>query len=373
MKLRDRLGDWMAERRHLSAPSRQARVVIISVCVLLILLGVAFLLPVPYVKLSPGPTYNVIGVRDDQPVIAIEGAQTYPVTGELDMTTVMESGGPRGGLTFVDALASWVDPNDAVVPRELLYPDDVSGEEVKQRQAALFSTSQSNAIAAAAVFLKRPVNPHVVVSAVYAGTPSDGLLLPGDKVRAVDGVDVDVPTDVSSRIRSSPAGTTFTLTVLRTDADGVESEQEIKVTSEPNPDDPAVPYIGVGVGTYYTSDFQAQFSLEDIGGPSAGLVFTLGIIDLLNPDDLTAGKHVAGTGTIAPDGSVGPIGGIRQKLAGARASGAELFLMPRAHCAEARDHVPDGLAVTPVSTLDEAVQALQVFAAGGALPTCSAG
>jgi len=355
---------------RISAPSRPAQVVIITACVLLILTGVAFLLPVPYVKLSPGPTYNVTGAQDNKPVIEIQGAQTYPVTGQLDMTTVMESGGPRGGLTFVDALASWVDPNDAVLPRELLYPDDVTGEEVKQRQAAMFSTSQSNAIAAAAVYLKRPVNPHVVVSAVYAETPSDGLLLPGDKVRSVDGVEVKVPTDVSSRIRSAPAGTTFTFTVLRPDADGVESEQDVTVTSAPNPDDPKVPYIGIGVGTYYTSDFQAQFSLQDIGGPSAGLMFTLGIIDLLSPDDLTAGKHVAGTGTIDPDGTVGPIGGIRQKLAGARASGAELFLMPRAHCEEAREHIPDGLVVTPIGTLDEAVRALQTYTSGGTLPAC---
>ncbi len=347
--------------------------VIVSACVLLVLVGVAFLLPVPYVKLSPGPTYNVIGAQQGQPVIEIKDAQTYPVTGELDMTTVMESGGPRGGLTFVDALASWVDPNDAVLPRELLYPDDVSGDEVKQRQAALFSTSQSNAIAAAAVYLKRPVNPHVVVSAVYAGTPSDGVLLPGDKVRAVDGVDVTVPTDVSSRIRSAPAGTTFVLKVARTNADGSQTDQDVSVTSAPNPDDTTVPYIGIAVGTYYTSDFQAQFTLEDIGGPSAGLMFTLGIIDLLSPGDLSAGRHVAGTGTIAPDGTVGPIGGIRQKLAGARAAGAELFLMPRVHCAEAQDHIPDGLVVTPISTLDEAIQALKIYTAGGTLPTCPAG
>ncbi len=344
----------------------------ISVGALLVLLAVAFLLPVPYVKLAPGPTYNVIGVRDEQPVITITGAPTYPVTGDLDMTTVMESGGPRGGLTFVDALSSWVDPNDAVVPRELLYPDDVTGEEVKQRQAALFSTSQSNAIAAAAVYLDRPVNPHVVVSAVYAGTPSDGLLLPGDKIRTVDGVAVQVPTDVSSRIRSAPSGTTFTLGITRTDTAGATTQQDVAVTSQPNPDDPALPYIGIGVGTYYTSNFQAQFSLEDIGGPSAGLIFTLGIIDLLSPADLVAGRHVAGTGTIAPDGAVGPIGGIRQKLAGARAAGAELFLMPQAHCREAADHIPDGLVVTPVSTLDEAVKAVELFTAGSQVPACPA-
>ena len=105
-----------------------------------------------------------------------------------------------------------------------------------------------------------------------------------------------------------------------------------------------------------------------MGGPSAGLMFATGIVDKLTPEDLTAGGHVAGTGTIDPDGNVGPVGGIRQKLAGARDAGAELFVMPERHCAEAQGHVPDGLTVVPVTTLTEAVDAIRAWTAAGCVP-----
>ncbi|MCF8557839.1 MAG: hypothetical protein K9G28_09910, partial [Candidatus Nanopelagicales bacterium] len=146
--------ETMDAHRH---SRRRAWMLLASVLTTAALLTVAFLLPVPFVKLAPGPTFNVIGDADGRPVIEIGGTETFPVTGSLDMTTVLESGGPRGGLTFIDAIASWLDPQDAVVPRELLFPDDITGEEVRSRQAALFSTSGSNAISAALDHLGLPV------------------------------------------------------------------------------------------------------------------------------------------------------------------------------------------------------------------------
>lgn len=349
----------------LSHPSRRGWMLIVSGLTTLILLAVAFWLPVPFVKLAPGPTFNVIGDVDGEPVIAISGATTYPVTGQLDMTTVMESGGPRGGLTFVDAIASWLDPSDAVVPRELLFPDDETGEEVERRQAIMFSTSQSDAVAAALTFLELPVSDEIVVTVVYGDSPADGVLLPRDTIVAVDGEPITDPVQVAEAIRAQPIGTTFAITVER---DG--QQQDVEVTSEANPDDPEIPFIGIGVGTFYTGDFPIDFTLEDVGGPSAGLMFATGIVDKLTPDDLTAGRHIAGTGTIAPDGTVGNIGGIRQKLAGARDSGAELFLMPAGHCTEAEGHVPEGLTVVPVTTLSEAIEAIRAYTAGEPVQAC---
>jgi len=360
----------------LTHPTRRGWMLIISAMATLVLLAVAFLLPVPFVKLSPGPTFNVIGTSDGQPVITITGTQTYPVSGNLDMTTVYESGGPRGGLTFVDAIASWVNPADAVVPRELLFPDDMTGEEVQKHQALMFSTSESDAIAAAMNYLKRPLVSQIVVTAVYGDSPADGVLLPKDEILKIDGKAVSAPEQVATTIRSAPIGTTFELTVRR---DGVEQDGQkkdnvelpVKVTSAPNPDDPTVPYIGIGVGTFYSAGFPIDFTLSDVGGPSAGLMFATGIVDKLTPDDLTQGKHIAGTGTIAPDGKVGAIGGIRQKMAGARIAGAELFLMPKVHCDEARDHIPDGLTVVPVETLAESIDAIHNWTAGKPVPSCS--
>lgn len=347
--------------------SRRAWMLTASGVTLLVLLAVAFLLPVPYVKLGPGPTFNVAGEADGKPVISITGTQTYPVDGALDMTTVLESGGPRGGLTFATAIAAWFNPADAVVPRELLFPDDVTGEQVQTRQAMLFSTSESNAVAAAMDYLGKPVTTDIVVTAVYSDSPSDGVLEPRDTILSVDGVDVTDPTSVATTIRSKPIGTTFSLGIER---DG--SPLTVSVASAANPDDTSKPYIGIGVGPLYSAGFPIDFTLEDVGGPSAGLMFAVGIIAKLSPQDLTAGHHIAGTGTIDPDGTVGPIGGIRQKLAGARNAGATLFLMPKDHCAEAAGHIPDGLTVVPVTTLTEAVTAITDYDAGATLPTCPA-
>ena len=365
---------WWDAIRH---PSRRGWMLIASAATTVVLLAVALWLPVPFVKLSPGPTFNVIGQDDGEDVIAITGTETFPVTGTLDMTTVYERGGPRGGLTFVDAVAAWLNPSDSVVPRELLFPDDITGEEVRERQALLFDTSESNAVAAAMDYLDRPVTATVVANAVYPDTPADGVLLPKDEILRVDGEDITSAEQVVGIVRGSPIGTEFAIDVRR---DGVEVdggmqddvEQTVVVTSVPNPDDPAVPLIGVGVGELYSADFPITFTLEDVGGPSAGLVFALGLVDKLTPEDLIAGQHVAGTGTIDPDGTVGPIGGIRQKLVGARDAGATLFVMPTEHCAEIAGFVPDGLTVAPVATLAEAVDAIEAHEGGGPVPTCPA-
>lgn len=370
--------DQSADPHHTNRPSRRGWMLIISGATSILLISAAFLLPVPFVKMAPGPTFNVIGDRDGLPVIDISGTETFPVTGDLDMTTVLESGGPRGGLSFVDAITSWLDPTDAVVPRELLFPDDVTGDEVRQRQAYLFSTSESNAVAAAMDYLNLPVSTRVVVDAVYSDTPAFGQFETRDEIVAIDGTEVTAPSDVVDAVRSAPAGTALDFTVLRApaDVDGAETdqsppkEQVLTVTSEDNPDAPGTPYIGIGVSTLYGAEFPIDFTLEDVGGPSAGLIFATGIVDKLTPGNLTEGEHVAGTGTITPDGQVGPIGGIRQKLAGAREAGASLFLMPQAHCAEAQGHVPDGLTVAPVATLQGAISALEAFTSGGDVPSC---
>ena len=349
----------------------RARVLITSGISLLVLLAVAFILPVPFVKLAPGPTFNVIGNVNDQPVISIAGTTTYPTSGELDMLTVLESGGPRGGLTFVDAIASWFNASDAVLPRELVYPDDVSGEEVKRRQASMFSTSESDAIGAALNYLKMPVGTELVVTSVTSESPADGLLEATDNIIAIDAKPVTLPKEVSDAVQAKPIGTPFDFEVKRTVA-GATQTKHVSVTSAANPDDATKPYLGIGVGVYYVPDFSIDFTLTDVGGPSAGLMFTLGLIDKLSPADLAKGRHIAGTGTIAPDGTVGPIGGIRQKLAGARNKGAELFLMPAVHCTEAEGHVPDGLTVAAISTLSETVAAIDTWTAGGTPVACPA-
>lgn len=333
----------------------------------MILIALAAVLPVPFVILSPGPTFNTIGEVDGRPLVEISDTTTYPTSGALDMTTIREEGEPRSPLTVFGALAAWVDPNRAVLPRELLYGDDETTEEVQQRNAVMFSTSQSNAVAAALNAIGEPVLEDVVVTVVIEGTPAFGVLNAGEQILAIDGTEVTSLSDVVDAVRAKPVGSTLVFTVLR---DG--EEVDVEVLSAPKPDEPEVPYIGITVGVNYRAEFPIVFTLQDVGGPSAGMMFALAIIDKLTPDDLTGGGHVAGTGTIDPAGEVGPIGGIRQKLAGARGSGATLFLMPEVHCEEAAGHIPDGLAVVPVQTLQDSLDALTAWRTGEPLPTCPA-
>jgi Lon-like protease len=346
-------------------PSRRTTALIVSATSLVVLLVVALLLPVPYVRISPGPTFNTIGEHDGTPLIEISGTETFPTTGNLDMVTIQELGGPRGGLTLFQALAGWVNQDDAILPRELLYPDDVSGDQVREENAAAFSTSQSDATAAALNYLERPVEEQTVVTSVVAGSPADGKLDGGDAIVAVDGTSVTEPAQVGELVRAKPIGATVRFDVER---DGTPTS--VDVVSVANPEDAERPYVGIAVGTLYSAPFDLEFTLEDVGGPSAGTMFALGIVDKLTPGDLAGGRHIAGTGTISPEGAVGPIGGIRQKLAAAADADAELFLMPKVHCEEAAGYTPEALTVVPVSTLTEAVDAIEAWKANRPLPSC---
>jgi len=348
--------------------STRARTALVSLGVVIVLAAVAALLPVPFIVVSPGPTFNTIGEVNDVPLVEISDTEVFPTDGHLDMTTVRESGAPRSPLTIYQALAAWVNSDQAVLPRELLYPDDVTGDEVRQRNAVLFSTSQSYAIAAAMQALDRPVIADPVITSVVVGAPADGLLRAGEQFLTVDGQPVTTPAQVGDAVRAKPIGASLAFTVLR---DG--EEVDVEVVSAPNPDDPQLPYVGITIGLLYSAEFPIEFTLTDVGGPSAGMMFALAIVDKLTPQSLTGGGFVAGTGTIDPNGVVGPIGGIRQKLAGARGAGATLFLMPREHCDEAQGHIPEGLTVVPVSSLDEALVALERWQAGEGLVSCPAG
>ena len=345
--------------------TRRGWTLLASALTLVALVALAVALPVPYIRLAPGPTFNVIGEVNNEPVIAITGTQTYPTTGTLDMTTVRESGGPRGGLTFVQAIGAWFSKSDAVVPQELLYPEETTGAEIRERQARLFTVSESNAIAAALNYLGLPVNQQVVIAGVFSGAPADGVLEPGDVVLSVDGVAIESASQGGEIVRASPIGTAFDIVVNR-----AGSQESLTVTSAENPDDAGIAYIGISIAETFAGEFDIDLTLEDIGGPSAGLVFSLGIIDKLTAEDLLAGRAVAGSGTINPEGLVGGVGGIRQKLIAAEGAGAELFLLPQAQCSQAEGFIPDGLAAAPVQSLTEAIDVIRAWTAGESVPSC---
>lgn len=349
----------------MSFEARRSRWLGVTGALLLCFLAVVALVPVQYVVLSPGPTFNTIGEVDGVPLIKITGHRTYPTSGNLQMTTVSERGGPFGGLYVSRALQYWADPTVRVLPTEALYPEGESTEQVEQQNQEDFVDSQDVAVAAALRHLDIPVVEQAVVSSVADGTPAEGALQPGDVIVSVDGTAVTRPEEVGPLVRARAPGDVITMVVIR---GGKRTTVPVKAADSPTK--PGQAYLGIAVGAAYTAPFDIDFTLDQVGGPSAGLMFSLGIVDKLTPGPLTGGRFVAGTGTIAPDGAVGPIGGIAQKLLGARAAGATLFLAPASNCDEVTGHVPDGLTVAAVSTMDDALAALREYEAGRPVTGC---
>jgi PDZ domain-containing protein len=304
-------------------------------------------MPVPYVALGPGPTVNTLGSSDGKPIIQIRGHATSTSRGHLNLTTVSVS----DGLDLGTAVRLWLDDDVAVVPREFVYPPDRSSQQTDAQNAEEFKQSQTSAETAALTALGYPVQ--VSVAGLAPGSPSAGKLRDGDLLTSVDGKPVTSRTRLLALLRERSPGDTVVLGYRRGTTTGTA-----RVVAGKAPDDTGRPVIGVSVEQRQPHPFDITIALDRIGGPSAGLMFALGIIDKLEPADLTGGMFLAGTGTIDDDGTVGPIGGIRQKLIAARRAGATVFLTPAANCAEAAGAIPPGLRLVKVADLDQALTAV---------------
>jgi Lon-like protease len=347
--------------------SRRTATLSVAGALLAALLAVATLFPVPYVVYSPGPVRNTLGSYDGKQVIQVDGHETYPTTGELALTTVGVTGADDE-LGLLPALRAWVDPRYAVVPRELIYPDGVTPEEVKEENQQLMERSQESAKAAAIRQVGDEVRESVVIESVVKGSPADGNLRAGDIIRTVDGRPISTPEQVGQAVRAHKPGETVTLEVER---EGVPTTVTITTTSNRN--DNNVAYIGISPAAGYDFPYEVDITLaREIGGPSAGLMFSLGIYDTLTPGALTGGKRIAGTGTISADGRVGGIGGIQQKIAAAADEGATAFLAPEGNCPQALEARNDGMQIVNVATLADAIDAVSKVADGriDELPKC---
>jgi PDZ domain-containing protein len=350
--------------------SRRAATLIFASALILILGMAGALIPVPYVALRPGPTSDTLGKLGKVPLIEIIGAKTYPTNGHLNFVTVAYQGGPGNRIDLFTALRGWLDPDVAIVPEEAIFPKNVSTKKVEQENTQEMATSQEAATAAALHELHMPTTTMVVVDSVQKGMPADGRLKPGDQILAVDGQKIGQVADVSGVISRHKVGDTLKFDVKR---DGKESAVEMRTVASPDRTAAGKPVVGVILREKFQFPVTVKISVGDVGGPSAGLMFSLGIYDKLTPGDLTGGKFIAGTGTITPEGEVGPIGGIQQKMVAARGAGATVFLTPTQNCGDAAGAAPKGLRLLRVDTMHGALQALDTLRSGkGDLPTCSA-
>lgn len=354
---------------ELSPPSVTPRSLTLSIAtvVTMLLVAVAALIPVPYAISSPGPTRDTLGTHDGEPLIVVtDGAPTYDTSGRLLLTTVSVAGGPGYPVTLFSLVRGWMDPARAARPVEEVFAPSESKEEIDERNQAAMISSQENATVAALEVLGHDVPAVLHVVDTVPGSGAEGVAEADDVVVALDGTPVHSFSELTELLEAVTPGTEVALTVQR---DG--GEVDLPVTTTEGPQGQAL--LGVYIDPEFDMPVDVEIQIDNIGGPSAGMMFALGIVDRLTPEDETGGQTIAGTGTVDVSGRVGPIGGIRQKLVGALRDGAGWFLVPAANCEEVVGHVPAGLRTVRVETLEDALDAVVAIGEGEAtgLPACT--
>ena len=379
----DRLGQAGREDDPDTAPSGESRrrrrlrraVVAGSFILVVALIAAVFLVPVNAVIEAPGPTWNVLdnGSSSDQDVLKVSGTETYPTEGALRMTTVSVSGCPGYPVTTADLIAAWFSADKRIVDRDEVCPQDQSAEQVEETGKAQMTASQDSAVIAALVETGKAGAMHLTVTEVTEQQTSTEIQA-GDVLETITPEGGQTTTLASfSQLRelmtTIPEGTRVTLGVRRGD-----QKASAALTTIAPQEGTTGSLLGLSLKISVDSPVEATFGLSDVGGPSAGMMFALGVVDEITPGSLTGGKDISGTGTIDMTGQVGPIGGIQQKMAGARESGSTFFLAPASNCNEVKGHEPKGMQVFAVNTLHEAVAATEAIASGNTsgLATCSA-
>lgn len=324
-----------------------SRVLIAAVTVFILF---AFLTPLPYVIMSPGPATNTLGIDQKIPLITIKGHATYPTDGELALTTVSVTS-PDSQLRAPLLLEAWLRSDTQILPRDVIYPPDQNIGDINAQNAEEMKSSQEHATTAALRYLGYVLRSDVAVQAIPKGSPSLGILRAGDVVRTLEGVPMVTAAQLRSQMQLYKAGDVLAIAV-----DRAGNQLTLSVKTGKGPDGRAI--LGILPADQFTYPFSVDIRLKDVGGPSAGMMFALGIIDKLTPVSLTRKRIIAGTGTIDDNGNVGAIGGISEKILGAYRHGARLFLAPISNCPEIHS-VPAGMHVVGVNTLKDAVRVLQ--------------
>lgn len=356
-----------------------AKVGMSSLVVALVALFVMGFVPSGYVIEQPGPVINTLGtvaIKDDDgnvqdiPLVTIAGEQTYETDGTLSLTTISIAGSREKSATWMELLAAWFDVSKAVLPVDAVFPEGQTVEDRNEANQVMMENSQKGAAIAALRELGYEFETIPAVNSVQDGAPADGKLVPGDFLIAVNGTPITKPAEVATIVQEAN-GAPVTFTVRR---DG--AEQDVVVTPHQTEIEGEQRWVvGITVVSYVDKlPVDITFEVGNVGGPSAGMMFALAIYDMLTEGELNGGADVAGTGTIDAEGNVGAIGGISQKMYGAKQAGAKYFLAPVSNCKDVIGHVPDGLQVISTATLQESIAALETIASGTGidkLPTCT--
>ena len=327
-------------------------------------IALAAVLPTHFVVESAGPALNTIGKVEGTKMVTVTGKPTYPTSGELDMTTVYVQGGGQHRLGFFNVLGGWIDPKKDVLPEEMVLPRGTTSEQQSEQNTVMMDDSQQLSTAAALHELDIPFTRHLSVAG-FATEQNSKALKTGDRLVAINGTAID-DLDLLKKELQKAGEKPSELEILR-------GGKPLTVTVNTTAGQGGQRQLGIMLGSGFDFPLDVKFGLENVGGPSAGMMFALAIVDELTPGEMTGGKHFAGTGAITADGQVQPIGGIAQKMVGAKANGAQVFLAPADNCADVVGRVPAGLDVVKVETLDQARAAVEGIGSGkdpGSFPTC---
>lgn len=350
--------------------SRRSTATVVGGVALVVLLAVASFVSVPYVIYSPGPTVNLLGTSAKREIVQVDGgAKAYRDKGALRLLTVSPTG-PDSRVSLIDALVAWVRPSQAVYRYSDIYQPSDTADGVEEEGQVDMVSSQDSAVATALHELGYTFDSFVQVLGVTRGGPGDGALEARDHLVTINGTTVTTLQSAVDAIKAVKPGTKVPIVIVR-----AGKAETIKVKTAPSDADATKSALKVTIGTGYDFPVDVRVRIDDnIGGPSAGMMFTLAIYDTLTPGSITGGANIAGTGTMDPQGHVGGIGGIQQKLVAAQAAGAKLFIAPSSNCDEVRHGPYDAhkMRVVKVSTFHAAVTAVEAWRKNhdAKLPTC---
>lgn len=297
----------------------------------------AWNIPLPLIAYSPGP------ISDAAEAVVVEGAETFPPEGELMMLTVSGQ-----DLNIFEVLVAGVDPTVDVLARQRVRRPDETDEDYRRRNLELMDESTATAITVALAHLDiADIEPSVFITGYAADTPAGQVLEIGDRIDRLNGTEISTTDDLAAALSGKAPGDSVEIAVQR-GGEPLSFEFELEAFV----DEPDRPFIGIFVRSLpYWVDIDSGI----VGGPSAGLMYSLAIIDVLTEGDITGGRVIAGTGTVDTEGNVGAIGGVRQKVVAAEAAGAEIMLLPQSNYESALTAPRSNLELVPVATVDEAL------------------
>jgi len=324
----------------------------------LALIGLVFALnfyKLPVVALTPGPMEDVLSQ------LKVQGSTVYDSKGKLYLTSV----GIDDNVRFYEALLDMANHDVELLPRKLIYPDQRDDQQIDRENAQAMDVSKETATVVALRQVGYDIEPTAVeITEVLAGAPAQGRLKPTDRILEADGRKVHSTEQVRAAIQHHKAGERVSFKIERLGRTSTVPVPLQQVDGEPR--------VGIVLRDLFPS-LPVKVSIETqnhIGGPSAGLMFTLSIIDKLTEEDLTAGRRIAGTGEIALDGGVLPVGGVAEKLVAVDRMGVKTFLIPEGNCAGVRGRVPKGLRLVKVANVKDALRFLRDPKVADAAPGC---